>query len=486
MTTGVRPRGVGARLASDSVVYGLGGVANQAIAVLLVPIYARQLGASGVGITGVLNSLISISLMLAGLALPQAFFRWYLREAADGRQRAHVLGTTLAIRIAASLLGFAIVLLAVVPLTGVLYGGDHLLIFLLAAPIVLLDSFTTIPLSFLRAERRARDYILITITRAVVGTVLILVLVVLLRTGVVGVAIGSAVAAGLSATVAVLALARAGTFHPNLDLPLARAMLGYALPLVPASLAGWVLNLSDRPLLQVMTGSTSTVGVYTLGYTAGLVINALVVQPFSLSWGASHWEISRGDDAPRIFARVLTWFLALASGVALLLSAVGTDALRLLVGPEFEQSRYIVPFSAFAYVFYGAYSVAASGLGIVGRSGLVAVTMMLAAGASLILNLALIPVLGIFGAAVSTTASYLLLLLLSGFVSQRHYPVPWQLGRDAAIVAVAGALSVAALLGPDHALWRIGCVIAYMPVLFGVGVVRPSQARTLLALLRRR
>ena len=40
-------RGFGARLAGDSLVYGLGGVANQAVAVLLVPIYARQLGPDG-------------------------------------------------------------------------------------------------------------------------------------------------------------------------------------------------------------------------------------------------------------------------------------------------------------------------------------------------------------------------------------------------------------------------------------------------------
>ena len=49
-------RGFGSRLASDSVVYGLGGMANQAVAIILVPIYARQLGAEGVGVAGVLNS----------------------------------------------------------------------------------------------------------------------------------------------------------------------------------------------------------------------------------------------------------------------------------------------------------------------------------------------------------------------------------------------------------------------------------------------
>lgn len=480
-------RGPGSRLAGDTLIYGVGGVASSAISVLLVPIYARQLGDEGVGITGVLNSAIALAMMVVGLALPQAFFRWYLSEAGDRRERAHILGTTLTIRILTSLLGAAAVLVAVFPLTSWLYGSDYLGVFALAAPVVLFDSFSLVPLSFLRAERRARAYIIVSLTRAILGTVLILTLVVPVGLGVVGVAVGSAVAATVSAVVGVVVLLRAGgSLRPRIDTKLSRQMLGFALPLVPASVAGWVLNLSDRPLLQVMTGSEALVGVYTLGYTAGLVTNALVVQPFALAWGAAQWEISRGDDAPRSFARSLTWFLVLASAAALLLSALGTDILRLLVGPEFELSRYIIPFSAFSFVLYGAYTIVASGLGIVGRTPLVATTMAVAAVAAVIFNLALIPVLGIFGAAVSTLASYFLLAVLSGAVSQRHYPVPWRLGRAAIILGVAGVLSAAALLGPDHTLWRIGCVLAYAPILVALRVVVPSDALSVLRSLLRR
>lgn len=480
------PRGLGARLAGDSLVYGLGGIANQAVAVLLVPIYARQLGSEGVGVAGVLNSAVSLSLMIAGLALPSAFFRWYLREADDLSQRRHVLGVVVAIRTAASLLGFALVLASALPLTAALYGGDHLIVFALAAPIVLFDSFNQVPLSFLRAERRARDYVLVSLSRAVVGTVMILALVVLLRVGVVGVAIGSAVAAALSAAIGIVSLWRVGALRFSIDRDLMRQMLGFSLPLVPAAIAGWVLNLSDRPLLQVITGSAATVGVYSLGYTAGLVTNALVVQPFSLAWGAAHWEISRASDAPQAFARVMTWFLAFASGVALLVAGMGTDALRLLAGPEFEGSRYIVPFSAFAYVMFGAYTIGSSGLSIVGRTGLVAGAMGVAAISSVVLNLVLIPILGMFGAAISTILGYLVLALLTGGISYRHYPVPWQLGRGASAVGIAVGLSAAALVGPDHTLWRIGCVIVYPLMIVGLRIVSMDDVRGMLSLRTRR
>ncbi len=479
-------RGFGARLAGDSLVYGLGGVANQAVAVLLVPIYARQLGPDGVGVAGVLNATVSLSLMLVGLALPQAFFRWYLREAETRMERDRVMGTVLGVRLAASLAGAALVLIAALPISGLLFEGEHLLVFALVAPIVLFDSFTAIPLSFLRAERRPRDYVTVSVARAVMGTVLILALIMLAGLGVLGIALGAAVAAGLAAAIGAVTLVRAGVARPRLDPTLARAMLGFALPLVPAAMAAWTLNLSDRPLLQAITGDSAVVGVYTLGYTAGLVINALVIQPFALAWGAAHWEVSRAEDAPPTFARVLTWFLAVATGVALLLSALGTDAIRILAGPAFEESRYIVPFSAFAYVLYGAHAIVASGLSIVGRSKLVAAAMGVAAAATVILNLVLIPFIGIYGAAVSTAVGYVLLVTVSGAVSQRHYPVPWQIGRAHAVLGLGVGLAAAALLGPDHVAWRLLCVAAYPVLLLGLRIVHLDGARTLLAVLRRR
>jgi O-antigen/teichoic acid export membrane protein len=480
------PPGQASRLAGDALVYGIGGVASSAVSVLLVPIYARQLGDAGVGVTGVLNSVIALSLVLFGLALPQAFFRWYLKEATDRHERASVLSTTLTIRVAASLIGFVVVLVGAVPLTALLYGGDYLPVFALAAPIILFDSFSSIPLSVLRAQRRARAYAAVSLTRALLGTVLILTLVVPMGIGVVGVAAGSAIAAAISGGVGVVALLRLRAARPSFDPDLARRMLRFALPLVPAGLAGWVLNLSDRPLLQVMTGDEAIVGVYTLGYTGGLVINALIVQPFSLAWGAAMWEIARRDDARVTIARILPWFLMVAAGAALLLSALGTDVLRVLVGPEFELSRFIVPFSAFAYVLYGVYTITASGLGIAGRSSLVAMTMAVAAASAVVMNVALIPAIGMFGAAVSTLVSYALLAALSGTVSQRHYPVPWQLGRAAAILGIGGGLSAAALVGPDHALWRIGCVLAYAPILLATRLVEPSEARAVIGSMRRR
>ena len=240
----------------DSAVYGLGGVANQAIAILLVPIYARQLGTEGYGTVALLTTTLSTATLIATLALPQAFFRAYMRDAEDNVQRRAVLpSTTLGLRLATSLAALALVLLLAVPLAELILGAANAwLLMAVIGVVVLFDTLNLVPLSFLRAERRPRPYAVLSFSRAVVGSVLIIVLVVVAGLGPFGVVLGSALAALVAAVAGSIVLARDDRLRIGHDRALARRMLAFGLPLVPAALAGWALNLSDRYLVNAFDG----------------------------------------------------------------------------------------------------------------------------------------------------------------------------------------------------------------------------------------
>jgi O-antigen/teichoic acid export membrane protein len=269
-----------------------------------------------------------------------------------------------------------------------------------------------------------------------------------------------------------------------LDPTRAASMLAFGLPLVPASLAGWVLNLSDRYLVNAFDGR-GAVGVYAAGSTVGMAINALAVAPFTLAWGAAYWEIARGQDARPVIARVLTGFTGLACFGALALSALATDAFRILLTPEFEAGRFVTPFSAFASVGYGLFTIVTTGINLEGETRRVPIIIGLAALANLALNLALIPFLGPMGAAISTLLSYALLAIVGGISSQRVYAVAWDVARVAMLIGLAMALAAAALLGPDHVAWRLACIAAYPAVVLGLGIMPRRATVELLRLARR-
>lgn len=462
------------RLLGESAIYGLGGVANQALAIILVPIYARELGLERYGVVAILTTTLSLSTLVATLALPHAFFRSYLKETDDERQRSEVLRTTLGLRLIVSTVALLLLLSIAIPGAALMFGSSdawHLLATI--GVVVFFDTLNLVPLSFLRAERRPRPYALLAFSRAVLGSIFIIVLVVALDLGVLGVVLGSAGSALVAAVAGLTLLAREKRLGVSLDLRLVRHMLAFSLPLVPASVASWTLNLSDRYLIAAFDG-TAAVGTYSAGYTVGLAINALAISPFTLAWSAAYWEISRRDDAAVAIGRVLTGFMGLATFAALGLSALSTDVFRLVLTPEFEPGRFIVPFSAFAYVMYGAFTIVTTGLNLESQTRRLPMIMGSTAVLNVVLNLLLIPPLGYGGAAVATLLSYGTLAIVAGWVSQRVYDVPWELLRVAAMLAVSMALAAAALLGPDHLVWRIGCLAAYPAVVIGLGIVPRS------------
>lgn len=434
----------------------------------------------------IVNTTLSLAMMVTSLALPQAFFRSYLSEARTDEDRRRVLEASLGLRLVVSTAGLALYSLLALPLTVLLLGDEAALpIIGLIGPIVFFDSLNLVPLSLLRAQRRPRPYAVLAFTRAVLGSVLIIVAVVGMGLGVLGVVIGSLASSIVAAAIGLVILARSDLLRPSWNWALMRHMLVFSLPIVPAAVGGWVLNLSDRYVVQVFDGR-SAVGLYAAGYTVGLALNALVIQPFTLAWGAAYWEIARTEAAQRVFARVMLAFTVLASTVALALSALGTDAIRILLTPEFEAARFVVPFSAFAYVAYGLYSITGTGLNLASRTGWLPVTIGVAAVASLALTLALVPPLGYLGAAIATLLSYALLAVLTGIVAQRFYPVGWPVVPTAIAVVVGFALAAVALLGPDHTAWRIAWVVAYLPLLLALRVVRLDDlAAARDALLRR-
>lgn len=468
-------RGLLSRLISESAIYGLGAAASQIVGIILVPVYARQLGATNYGVVAILNTTISLTAAIAGQALAQAFFRTYLKDSATAAERRHVLATSMTLRLLVSGLAAALLAVLSVPLATVLLGNpDDAGLILLVAAIVFVDTSMVIPLSQLRAERRPMTYAGLALARAGLGSAFIILFVVFLDMGVQGVLLGSLTAALLTAVAGIAVLLRDG-LRLGWDGAIVRDMLAFAIPLVPAAAASWSLSFVDRFFLQGIDGSYA-VGVYAAGYTVGLAVNVFAIQPFTLMWAAAKWDIYREDArAPEVFARVTTAFCVTGSFIALAVAAAGTDVIRLLLTPEFEASRYVVPFSAFAAVLYGVYTLTGTGLNVVARTGWIAGSFGAAAILNVIMNVLLIPPFGFMGAAVATIVGYAFLAALTGFLSDRYYPIPWQLPRATGALTLGFALAVAAVVGPDHIGWRAACFLVYGPLLLLLRIVQRGE-----------
>ncbi|OQX83184.1 hypothetical protein B6D60_10870 [candidate division KSB1 bacterium 4484_87] len=107
-----------------------------------------------------------------------------------------------------------------------------------------------------------------------------------------------------------------------------------------------------------------------------------------------------------------------------------------LFGKEYWGGIDIVPLIMASYLLYGLYSILIIEIYIKERSKVLPIITGIGAMANILGNLALIPILGMQGAAWTTIISYFLMVAILFYDTQRNYPIPFEFKRIVQIVVL--------------------------------------------------
>jgi O-antigen/teichoic acid export membrane protein len=450
-------------------VYGLGTLATRLVGFVLIPVYTRILPPATLGVVEVLTVAGGLLVTLAGLGLGSALFR-YLYDAPDDVARDRLVGSA-ALTVGGTALVVAALLLALAgPVSHLLLGtAEYAGLVRILAITVVVEAGLVVPLALLRVREASGLFASISLGRFVVNLGLNLWFVVGLGLGALGILLGNALAAGavaLGFIPMVVGRLRAGIATDRI-----RRLLRFGVPLMFATLASVLLESLDKPLLARMRGLDEA-GVYGVAYRFAKLVHVLVVQPFTLAWPAVMWSIAKRPEAPRVYARVMTYAVAATALVALGMSVFRGEVF-LLAHADYASGAAVLPWIVFGYVFAIAYFVASAGVFLAERTELATLVLLIALAVNAGLNLLLIPDLGGRGAALATLAAYVVMcggMLVAG---QRLRPIPYEWERLTGVLLAAGGCLV---LGLGAEAWSGGKGIlarAAVVVLF-VALVSPA------------
>jgi O-antigen/teichoic acid export membrane protein len=264
-------------------------------------------------------------------------------------------------------------------------------------------------------------------------------------------------------------------------------MLRFGLPTMPAELSLYSLNFIDRIILVRLAGLAEA-GLYALAVKFAQGMNVLA-RGIQLAWPPLAYSIRDDEEARRAYSAIFTWFAALLAFGATGLWLLSRWIVRLLAAPDFFRSHEAIGLLATGIALYALYLAMVIILGRTGRTEFSLPATAAATVTNLILNLVLVPPLGIVGAGLSLMASYVVVVALMYAFTQRLFPIPYEWRRLALIVLSAAALvgageallptSGAAGLASRAALW-----LAYPAVLFAIGFLHEEERSRLVALLR--
>jgi O-antigen/teichoic acid export membrane protein len=254
----------------------------------------------------------------------------------------------------------------------------------------------------------------------------------------------------------------------------------FGMPLVPSALFLWVTNFSDRFFLVKLT-DTAEVGLYSVGVRIASAM-VLLLTAFRLAWPAFAYSIESDDEAKRTYAWVLTYLVVVTAWIATALTLLSPWLVDWLTAPQFSSASRVVGPLAFAAVSFGGFIVISIGIGRARRTQFNWVITGIAAVVNVALNLTLIPIYGMMGAAVATVAAYTVMFAGMAWWAQRIFPVPYQWRRVLTAAAAAVALaSLGKLVGVGLPL-AIGLILAYPLLLLPLGFYLPVERKRLRAL----
>ena len=452
------------KLASHSVIYGLGGYLDKFIGFLLIPLYTRFLVPADYGILALLSIVSSLGFIFLNLGQSSALFRSYFdHDAEEGRQT--VISTALLLTLSYCL-PFLLCCALYARGISILLLGDprYVSLVMLVGVTIVARVLLRIPFALLRAQEKSLRYSILSVTKGFLQIGLSLIFVIALQQGVFGVLLGNFGSEAVFCLVLV-----AGTLWQIRKWRFSRKtawdLLSFGLPLVPAGMAGFMLNLSDRYFLKLY-GTLHDVGLYSLGYRMGEIIWE-VVWAMQLAYPQFVLANEKSSQASHLYARVFTYYFAGLGFVVLALSVYAHEIVRVMAAPQYQEAYRVVPLIALGQLFRGFVFIGPVGLTLKRKTTYHALIAAIAAAVNLGMNYLLIPRYGMMGAAVATAVGFGVQSLLITGVSQRFYPVPIETARLLKVAFAAAVVYLASTrLSVDGTLLLNGSAKAILLALF--------------------
>ena len=163
---------------------------------------------------------------------------------------------------------------------------------------------------------------------------------------------------------------------------------------------------------------------YALAYKFGMLPNVLLTGPFMMIWGPKRFKLASDGEPERTYGRIFTYYLALQILLTVGIAATIAPAIKIVANPRYlEAHQYVLPV-LLGYVAYGVYRYTQFGILLKQKTAVLGGFALFCGVINVGLNAWAIPRWGAAGAAWTTVASFILLLVLVTPVAQRFYRIP--------------------------------------------------------------
>jgi O-antigen/teichoic acid export membrane protein len=414
---------ISSTLLRSSFVFTISNALNSAIPFFLIPVLTRYLSPSDYGIVSIFQVIATLLVSFTGLnAHNSAMVQFYKKD--EVNFPVYVYNALLILLVTTILLLTCSLFFSPIISRVVEFPREWI-------PLIIIFSSSQFVFQLLLglwiAEEKPILYGSFQISQTILNLSLSLLLVIPFELGWKGRIIAQVVIFSAYAAISVFILVRKGYITPKFNKAYIIKALRFGIPLIPHTLGGAIVMLSDRLIISNIVG-ISEVGVYMVGFQFAQII-LLIQDSVNNAFAPWIYKSLRKNTISDNVQLVKTTYLYM---ISILLFSVFYSLLvgtlyRLLVGEHFLQGERYIFWISLGFAFNGMYKMVVNYIFYTEKTHLLAAITTLTAIVNIALTYSLVSRIGVIGAAYSLCFSYFLSFVLTWFFSNKVYPMPWGL-----------------------------------------------------------
>jgi O-antigen/teichoic acid export membrane protein len=447
---------------------------------IFLVLFTKTSGAYAYGIWEQVNVTVDLGIAFGGLSLPYALTRFLAAKKDKQEIQEEFYSVFCVVFLATLAVSFLLIIFA--NSTAAAFFGGAISIVRITGVIILVWSLDWACLSLFRAFRQMKRYSIF-IVADIYGQIGLITYLLLSGHGILSVVLSIlAIRAMLFFIIFFIMKSQIGIKRPHFSR--IREYLNFSLPTIPASISLWVVASSDRYVIGYFLGAAS-VGIYSAGYRLGSIILMVgMILNFVLPPTVSKlYDEGKLDEVKTHLSYSLKYFLALAIPFIFGAALVGEQVMRIFSTPEIaSQGYFIVPLVALAALLYGSQIVIAHSLILVKKTKIFGAIWTISALLNLLLNILLVPYMGILGAAIATVVAYSLALALITYYSCKEFRfnIEWSFILKSIVASIIMSLVIWRVnpeRGLDVIFVIIGGIIMYAVLLLLMKGFKREESR---------
>ncbi len=385
------------------LVYGLGGIISKIIPLVMVPVITRLMPDSTYfGISDLSNTVVSFCSAIAVLGMYDAMYRMFF-EKDEEQFKKDVCSTALTFTLIMSLLVFVFMLLCKDLIAKYFFGDKkYAMVVYLSAMAMLVSATNSIISAPTRMQNKRKIFL---ITNTVSPLISYLISIPMLLAGHYLIALPlAAVIAGITMEITFGILNKEWFSLKRFDNKILKQLLIIAVPLFPNFLIYWIFNSSDKVMITNLL-NVGEAGIYSVGSKLGHC-SQLIYTAFAGGWQYFAFSTMKEENQVKSNSLVFEYLGIISFAATVFICAWSYPIFKLLFEGNYIQGYIIAPYLFLAPLLQMLFQVAANQFLVIKKTW--PNMLILSAGAilNIIINLLLIPVLGIEGASIATLIGY--------------------------------------------------------------------------------